>query len=542
MANPTFFALIFFCITSMPCRAQDDDIIVSFVPSGNLSIGKSIDINNPNATKQDVLATGELEWLDGGSTYTALKASLVSNTNELHEKMNLNANMKGEVKLPVIGGGKTEYDLKHQIEKDYNDNNLYYVIEAHNDFGRQELKGVKLKKEFQNLLDSHKYDEFISFAGTHFVKRQRRASVIYALITISKLSSITKKSLDLTYNNSTNINISKVADVSGEQTLQFKRFISTANKMASVKLEYYSSGTAGLSKLTGAFPQSPDDLVSILKALSQATESVTRDNSKPIEYHLVSFHAYGLSLPPFDRDKNECLSKLTDRRLIIGSYLNKVQKTLASPVNSNFKNYYSKKHEYLNLALKAINRIEKDCKTKNICCQSTDKDESIIWLEDIVTVNKTYVVPDYIAVYNSDGIKAGKIIKSLTLLVEGTIENDEYYSSMNSYYLDDGFNPVKTNVKLVGNTNPSLSNPADKEGYFLKRDFVYIVDITNIDYEYNSNSQVIYNNVNLDKSQAAVNSFRNKNYFIEVQSRDNLKHYVDLGLFNFNTVQTLARQ
>ena len=526
------------CFIAFSQVAEDDDIIVGFNSSGNLAIGKSIDINNPNASKQDVIESPTEEWLDGGSPSTALKASLVTSSNELYEKLNLNVNLQGEVKLPVIGGGRSEFDMKTEIENDYSDNNLYYVIHAYNDFGRQGLKNPKLKGPFQRLIDENKYEDFIRAAGTHFVIRQRRASTIYALITISKLNSITKRALSLNYNNSLNINIQKLADLSGKQTYEYKNLIKTAYKFGSVKLEFYLSGTEGLSKLASGFPQSPDDLPSLVKALSNAASSVLRENSTPIEYHLASFAMFDLRVPVFEKEKVECLSKITNRKLVIRSYLNKARKIVLDQPRSDFTNYYQNKIATLTNAMKEINRFENDCKVKGNCCENLKNIEPIIWLEDIVTINSKYVVADYVPIYKNDGSKVGKIIKSLKLVVEGQILNNEYYCCIDGFYLDSNLDPVKTNLKMADNSNPALSE-TEIVGAFQQRQYVYIIDIINIDYMSSTSLGVLYDNGNLDKSLMTIDKLRRNDYFVEVTSKDQLKNYVYLGAFDFNNIKTL---
>jgi DNA-directed RNA polymerase subunit F len=529
--------LILFLIIPLYATGQNDDIIVRFYPSGNLSIGQSIDINNPNATKQDAITYQSLSWLDGGSPDTRMKASLATNMDELYQKLNLDYNIQGEVKIPVIGGGKAEFDLKYEVEKEFTDNNLYYVIQAYNDFGRQGLQGVDLKANLKQLLNQNKFPEFIRQAGTHYVVRQRRASNIYALISISRLNKMTKKSLSLMYNSNVNINISDVAELSEQQKLQFKNLIKTSNKLASVKIEYYASGTSGLSKLSGIFPQSPDDLTSILTALSAATASVTQENSTPIEYHLASFHPFGLNLPAFDQEKSSCLSKLTNKKLTINFYLNKIQNITVNHINSEFKNYYLKKMESLTNMLKIVQEKEKSCIENGNCCQNDSAIESVQWLEDLITVDASFVVPEYADAYKSDGSKVGKILKSLRLVVEGNIENDEYYCCMRGYFLDNNLNPIKTDLRYVSNTNPTLSDTT-KEEHFVSRDFLYVIDLVNIDFEYNTRSQILYNSDNLKKIQDVIEKLRRNNYFIEATSRDNLRSYFDIGAFDFNDVKT----
>lgn len=529
--------VILLLFVSLSCFAQDDDLVVKFNPSGNLSIGRSIDVNNPGSGKQEAITYNKIIWPDGGSVFTSLKASLATSIDELYQKLNLDFNTQGEVKLPVVGGGKAEFDLKYEVEHNYTDNNLYYVIQAYNDFGRQVLDGISIKSEFKRLLDDKKYDQFIRAAGTHFVERQRRASTIYAVITISKLNTMTKKSLNLTYKTSMNLNINKVVELTAQQTLQFKNFIKTASQLASVKIDYYSSGTEGLSKLANIFPQSPDDLSIILKAISDATATATKDNSTPIEYQLTSFHAYGLNVPTFDKNKSECLSKYINKKIIINSYLTKLRQIAVDYVGSTFNTYYLGKIDKLTTILNSIERLEKECKENGNCCQQDIKIEPITWLEDMVIIQNTRVVPDYVDVYNASGSKVGRLIKSIKLVVEGDIQNDEHYCCMGGYYLNDNLDPVKIDLKFIGNTNPSVSD-AERDGDFSKRQFVYIIDMANIDYESNANGSVVYNNTNLDRSQSVVDRLRRNNYFIESASRDYLKYYVDVRAFDFTNIRT----
>lgn len=215
----------------------------------------------------------------------------IDSRNALHQKLNYSVNISAHLRF--LSGLKTSIESDLSREYEFGNDSLLIMVRAQSDFGRFELKQLKLQQEYKDLLLNGKDEEFIKRCGTDYVAALRRGNLVVALISIRNIRNITKEQLGAKFGLSGNIGI-----VQPEVGFNVKDFSETLSRYGTVTVNFFAIGGNGLQSLGSLLAGTSSELNSlatIKMAMESYMKTMAREAAPPMRYYIKRFP--GLTVP-----------------------------------------------------------------------------------------------------------------------------------------------------------------------------------------------------------------------------------------------------
>jgi hypothetical protein len=428
-------------------------------------------------------------------------------------------------------------DLKIEDITDADERTISILIRATSEQGRLGLKKRNLKPEFQQLIDSGNNEVFIQKCGTHFVSLENRGNDVYILVNIKGLNSAMKKKLITDYRSGADFSIEDALSVNSKTSLSYKNFIDRASKFGKIEIHYNAVGTGGVNVLESLVKNlNPNNLDSILSALSEAIKTATKENAAPLRYHIAPMSIFGLKTPPFDNKKFEFISRLYKKLLVLNTRIRDIERLKDSRIQE-FAYYYSAKlKEYQYQRQNLIAQLEGCANNGNCNLPEPEMDDTIIFPEDMLHDVTIEITSYYRDAVNSDGKKVGQLLDNVSFRCVGSMDHADYFSNMQFGYLD-----KENEIKLISFDNPlgtiSLSQPIFREDSIQTKRFQVVIDSKSVRYNnFHANGEVLYSPEAAKAAQDLLESINNKSYVIFLRTTDGLKIANDLGFANLSQI------
>lgn len=534
-------AIIFIFINSS-LFAQINDIVVSYSSTGNLQLGSSIDYRYPERGKDRAITNDLYKPIDGTTANsTTFSGTLISDVSKLYSKLNITYDVTASGSYLGFLSASAEMHAKLDLEDDYTNNKLYYLIEATSDYGREGYGQITLTDSAQKYIRSNP-QEFIRRFGTHFAKYQTKTASVYLLYEINTSNKYSKNSLYTKFAGKFDFSVADVGGLNATSNMEFSLFKTEARSLATVKVKFLARSASGLTTIAD-FVDTAQSLNGVVSNLKKILKDPAYNIGAIASYTLTSFQPYGLDIPIMSLSQQRFLQKFNNIKVQLiqsqkrfNDYISKISDSY------KFKDYYKTKSiEYGNY-ISQLDRMESDC-NDNKNCDTTSLyslgNIPIQWLEEIVDIDSIKLLPSYESMVDQNGNPDGKIIHGVRVVTYGKVKNYEYFSDLRSAYLNQNYEIIAANNSVVNSHNLDTSNSVTS-GLFKSADFIFLVDASKplVVYE-RINGKIVNNNNNLTIANNFLEELKTRTYFLETTSKDNLKFYTDLGVLNMTNIVTV---
>ena len=521
--------------------SQINDIVVSYSSTGNLQLGSSIDYRYPERSKDKAIANISYGRIDGSTaTSTTFSGTLISDISKLYSKLNITYDVTASGSYLGFLKATAEMDAKMDLEDDYTNNKIYYLIEATSDYGREGY----VNPEQITLNDSAKKyinnpEIFIKKYGTHFAKYQTKTASVYLLYEINTSNKYSKNSLYTKFAGKFDFSIADLGGLSATSNTEFSLFKAETRTLASVKVKFLARSASGLTTIADLA-----DTAQSLSGIVNNLKKILRDPAYNIgaisSYTLTSFQPYGLDIPNMSITQQAFLQKFNNIKVqLIQSqkrFLDYVSKISDS---YKFKDYYKTKITEYGTYINQLDKLETNCYDNKNCDTASLynlRNIPIQWLEEIVDIDSIILLPSYESMIDQNGNPSGKIINGIRIATFGKIKNYEYFSDLRSAYLNQNYEIIAADNLVLNSHNIDTSNSVTS-GLFKKIDFIFLVDAAKPSASYQrNNGKIVNNNNNLNIANTFLEDLKTRTYFLETTSKDNLKFYTDMGVLNLTDI------
>jgi hypothetical protein len=280
----------------------------------------------------------------------------------------------------------------------------------------------------------------------------------------------------------------------------------------------------------------PNNLDSILSALSEAIKTATKENSAPLRYHIASMGMFGLKSPPFDNNKFQFTSTLYKKLLVLNTRIRDIERLKDSRLREYAYYYSPKLKQYQHERQNIIALLEGCAYNGNCHLPVPEMTDTIIFPDDMLHNYTIEVTPRYRDAVNSNGQKVGQLLDNISFRFIGMMDHADYFSNMKFGYIDEA-----NEIKLISFDDPlgtiRLSPPIIREDSIQTIRFQAVIDSKSVRYnKFHSNGKVLYSPQAVKAAQELLNIINDRSYIVFVKTTDGLNIANDLGLANLSQI------
>lgn len=270
---------------------------IEYDETSNLAEGDTVDIYDDPVLRERCMDVGSIEPDTAGSTEALLKFYLVTDYNDLEEKMGakLSASLASEASFASLLNAKTSLDVGGSYS-DFvknTDQSVMLVLEASALYGRNIIREIGLKPEFRELQKDDP-DEFRRLCGTHFIRGVRKEARIRVVYNFSSLSTTAKNTITGQFKSGYEAGV-KLSEIGGkaksEISASFERTVNMANRLGRASVEVQTVGGEGISTvgkaLAGSALNDTSQVSSLIQGLVDASSTFSNQNAAPIAFILA---------------------------------------------------------------------------------------------------------------------------------------------------------------------------------------------------------------------------------------------------------------
>lgn len=230
-----------------------------------------------------------------------LNSEIIFDEKTLRDKLHFDTKIQSK-SLKYKASAKFNLD----IEKNFNFNSLNILFEASSEFGKLYISEISLKQEAALLLNDPSdpsRKKFTEKYGTGFMSEQRRGVYIYAMISISNISSDLRNQISFSASGSL-----KTSAVNASAKININKEIYEANKTNRISIKVWGSGGEGISLLANVFQNlssNTNNIDSIKSALATYIRTLDYTKSVPIGFKGASYDLFGIEYKDLWTEENE---------------------------------------------------------------------------------------------------------------------------------------------------------------------------------------------------------------------------------------------
>ncbi|MBC61836.1 MAG: hypothetical protein CMP11_05205 [Zetaproteobacteria bacterium] len=281
-----------------------------------------------------------------GST-THAEISLVKSKRDFFNKIKFSALIEGSYFF-------TEGKFAHSFhdEELFHHDSLSWIILFETDYGNYSLKDIKLKDDFRHLEREKLYTK----CGREIVSEVKKGVSIYALLTVSNLSSSQKKNLETKFRISSH---GKIWNTDLETSYQ--SFLSAALLTSDIKFKIYAHGGDGIKNLSKILTENESiKYEKIPKIMAEHIKTLNEEKSIARQYVTIDIDSFTEKTnPKINTFKHKQLLSIYFKYDYISSVIKRLQSILNErprSISNHFKNY-DKLQENLLLYEEGLNTL-----------------------------------------------------------------------------------------------------------------------------------------------------------------------------------------
>ncbi len=293
---------------SDPEQPENEDLSLSnpndigYYPGVKTRLGRGIIPEFPTREMEDCF---EFEKVtdSGGAPTSKYQAYLVSSAQEVKQALGIDVQV--DVRFLLYGGGSVSAAFNESSVS--RSTNATMVIKAFTEYPSETAERLRLKPEYQRLLDEKKFRQFERRCGTHLVKSQRRQVALSAILTISSMSREEQRMFRSHIEGS----YGTIDSVSASVDLNTMLQRAIAERRASIDLHMIGGdGLISVSDLSMNLLSSQSTLQQIGRTLAEAMKSLSAQSSVPISSSVIAMPLSSYQSPSITDIPSEKITKL----------------------------------------------------------------------------------------------------------------------------------------------------------------------------------------------------------------------------------------
>lgn len=394
--NYLFPAALAIVLATSAFANLDETLQIKYTDDIELFLGVGVDEFEPSKARQVCLefTQGDVILDVAGSTDAKIVTRGVFDIDDFENDFNFDYSVETttsagvdklfNVSSTVENTGKFALFLKNYVT------NIGITIDATANHGSRRVFYAKgLKPEFQDLINSGNFEEFRERCGTHFVSSQTLVSEISVSINADSLSRTLKNSINQSWIVGFGANGTfegLTAGVTGKSTTTLSNVLSVAQQHGSIAHNVQSRGGYGIGSISAALSAAtfkPEEIQTIYKAISEASDGFTVENADPDTFNLISYDIFGAKPPTVDTAVFRQLDEIYKRVVRIDAAI-EIYKSYQSERPTLYTKYFKPAHDTLTATRSRLVSAYTGCRSGGSCViPELPELEDLVFVEDI---------------------------------------------------------------------------------------------------------------------------------------------------------------